>query len=86
MGNPLEERSSEERRYFESLSRIIWPRDSKKLWHMKWLDFFAWLHTLNPRDAMIMSNDRHFSQFRERKKNKSQWDHFVSYLWRKIWE
>lgn len=66
------------------LMQFKWPEDKEALWHLTWSDFKCWLYLLEPRTAMILSNDAKFVEFRERKRNKCWMDEFFSWTWRCI--
>lgn len=86
LGNTIIMREEGEIRRAQRLATYAWPRDRNKLWHLPWFDFLGWLYAMNPREALIMSNDADFAAFREKKRNKEPWQHAVSWVWRKIWD
>lgn len=85
-GELIQEIGGHERAHAEWLAAHQWPVDKDRLWHMSWVDFCKWLYVMPPREALLLSSDKEFSQFREGKKEKGQIDLAISWLWRLIWE
>ncbi len=80
-----EEKDAVVLRRTERLSKLKWPEDWEPLWHLTGNDFKAWLYTLHPTKAMLLTGDKSFAYFQFQKRQKGIIDNIGSWIWRMIW-
>jgi hypothetical protein len=83
-GDPMPLLPKEERLENEKYAGFYWNRDENYIMHMSPRDLKKWLHSLNPREALILASTYGISDRLKKQLSYKRWTIITDWLWR-LW-
>lgn len=81
----LDESDAEFVRRVTVLGKLEYPRDLEIIRHLSYTDFKNWLHGLDPKRALFLTNDKKFSAIQRDVREKKWWRDFYDRAWRRVY-
>jgi hypothetical protein len=78
--------SAEEARWRNKWLELQFPRDIPQLWRMSRKEYFAFMYALDPRMALIMSQEPGYREVLAYQRDKGFLQEFRDYVWRKLYD
>ncbi len=65
-----------------NLSKLQYPDDKERIFHLSPDDFRIWLYLLNPRDSLLLCSTYGISQKIQHQMKRKRWSLVSDWLWR----
>lgn len=74
----------EETRWRERWVKLEFPKDIPQLWRMSRKEYFAFMYALDPRMALVLSQEPKYREVLEYQRDKNILQELKDYVWRKL--
>lgn len=78
--------TAEEARWRYKWLELQFPRDIPQLWRMSRKEYFAFIYALDPRLALILSQEPGYREVLAYQRDKGLLQEFRDYVWRKLYD